>query len=240
MLPDLRAVLAAIVAVVALMMGAFGLAATLRVARDNQSSPLQAARSTLLTDAALHGAFPMPASLARDEPAPGTDTPPADTASMALPAAEDAAPPQPEPAQTASLPVAATPGSPETTGSIEAASVSVAPVTLAATVAPVDAAHVDAAVPAALAPSAEPPVGGPLQEAALTPSQAPDLKPIVVTKKPRAAARVKRPSGSRQARARDAAKRIAAAQARRAKAAATTPSQPAPATNTWGATNFNQ
>ena len=75
------------------------------------------------------------------------------------------------------------------------------------------------------------------EQAALTPTQASDLKPIVVKRKPRAA--VQRLRGSRQARAREAAKRIAAAQARRARATPKPPPQPTSfAPTTFN--NFNQ
>ena len=179
MLPDLRAAVAAIVAAVSLLLAGFGVAATFRVAQQTRPSPLQAARSAVLTEPALRVEDLAPV-VSRDDSA--AEEP------VVAPAAEVVAAPVPaEPADA-----------PAPTGSVAAV------------------AHADAPVAAVPAPAAEPPAGGPLEQAALTPAVAPDARPIV-RMKPRAA--IKPRVDWNKARAKAAAKkRLAAARARRAAA----------------------
>ena len=100
MLPDFRALLAVLVAAIVLMVAAFATAAKLRAARESQSTPLQAARLTLLTDAALQTAFRAPGNIAPETSLFGAPPPLA-----TLAPAPDAAPVAPAPPpQTAALP----------------------------------------------------------------------------------------------------------------------------------------
>jgi hypothetical protein len=223
MLPDARAAIAAFVAAVGLLMAGFGVAATFRVAHESRPSPLQAARSALLAEPSPRD-MPGPV-MAQEDAAPASADNPGESASLAPPIASppvESAPliaaPAPAPAPA---PVAATPATPapdvlETTGAIAAVP------------------HADA--PAAAVPSAatEPPTGGPLEQAVLTPTATPDVKPVI-KKRPRAA--VKKPRADpKKARAKAAAKkkRVAAERARRAWPAP----QPRQSAQPW--TGFNQ
>ena len=209
MLPDARAAIAALVAAVGLLMAGFGVAATFRVAHESRPSPLQAARSVLLAEPPPRD-MPGPI-MAREDAAPASadnQDHPGETASVAPPIAsppvgESApriAPPAPvaaAPAPVAAAPAASSPDPPETTGSVAAVP------------------HADAPAAAVPLPAADPPAGGPLEQAALTPTATPDAKPVI-KKRPRAA--VKKPRvDQKKARAKAAVKtkRIAAERARR-------------------------
>jgi hypothetical protein len=236
MLPDLRAAIAAIVVSVGLLVAGFGVAATFRVAQQNRPSPLQAARSALLTEPALRVEDLAPV-VSRDDSAPANADHPDETASIA----PSVAPPPPtvaEPAPVvAAAPIVADPvvvAAPAAPPPVFAPAPQVAtapapqviavlaPQVVAAPETPSDTpeptgsvaavAHADAPVAAVPAPAAEPPVGGPMEQAALTPTETPEAATPVVKKKPRIAIR-KALADRKKARARSAAKRAAARRA---------------------------
>jgi hypothetical protein len=234
MLPDLRAAIAAIVVAVSLLLVGFGVAATFRVAQQSRPSPLQAARSALLTEPALRVEDFAPV-VSRDDSGPASADHSDETASIAPAAAPPAAEP---PAVAAAAPVAAAPQVAAVPVVAAPPVVAPAPVVAAAPAAPAPVAaptpqvvavpeplsdtpestgtvaaiaHADAPVAAVPAPAAEPPVGGPLEQAALTPAEAPDARPIL-KKRPRIAVR-KVLADRKKARARAAVKRAAARRA---------------------------
>src|SRR6185295_15530155 len=226
MLPDLRAAIAAIVVSIGLLVAGFGVAATFRVAQQSRPSPLQVARSALLTEPALRVEDLAPV-MSRDDSAPANTDHPDETASIAPGGAPPAPPAEPAPvvaaapivadpvvaAPAAPLPVAAPPSqvatapapqvvaAPETPSDTPESTASVATVT-----------HADAPVAAVPAPAAEPPVGGPLEQAALTPAETPKAATPVVKRKPRMGLS-KALADKKKARARAAAKRVAARRA---------------------------
>jgi hypothetical protein len=203
MLPGLRAIAAIAVAAILLLAAAFGVTATVRVAQESRASPLQAVRQGLHTDIVRSEQVAL-VSAPREEPKPVAAAPVA------------AAPPPPvivePPVVIATAPPVAPPAAPVSpapqAAMIEPPETSDDPDLTTSTLAAVP--HADAEVAAVPLPQAEPPTGGPLQEfAALTPSDAPDVKPVKKAK-----ARTVRSRGSRIERARAAARRIAAEQAR--------------------------
>jgi hypothetical protein len=257
MLPDIRAVIAAMVAAVGLLMATFGVVATLRVAQQHQSESLRA-------DLAARGRSAPPAQsgtrtvLIVDTPGPHLATP----VSGATPARAPAVDPAPEPATpvpaiavqavplepplAASPPVEVPPQTPpaDTPQPVEAAQATLTPpaeTTQAAPPAPPPAEIAQAAPPATslaedrqAAPPAEPPMGGPLAEPPRRQAETSrgDARDNPSSAKRAAAERARKARAARIARERKAAKR--AAQARRAK-------QPGPApggSNTFG--NINQ
>jgi hypothetical protein len=211
MLPDLRAAIAAIVVSVGLLVAGFGVAATFRVAQQSRPSPLQAARSALLTEPALRVEDLAPV-VSRDDSAPANADHPDETASIA----PSVAPPPPAVAEPAPVVAAAPIVADPVVVAAPAPQVVAAPETPSDTPEPTGSvaavAHADAPVAAVPAPAAEPPVGGPLEQAALTPAETPEAATPVVKKKPRIALR-KALTDRKKARARAAAKRAAARRA---------------------------
>src|SRR5438105_802698 len=87
MLPDLRAVIAAIIATLGVVMVAFGVTATIRVAQDDAKSPLEAAKARPRAEIARSDAVPIIAVPERvPRPAPSL-------AATSLPAAPATSPP---------------------------------------------------------------------------------------------------------------------------------------------------
>jgi hypothetical protein len=244
MLPDIRAVIAALVAAVGLLMATFGVVATLRVAQQHQSESLRA-------DLAARGRSAPPANsqpgrrtvLIVDTPGPHLARP----VSSATPERAPAVDPAPEPAipvpaiavQAVPLepPVAALPPA-EAPQPVEAARATPTPpaeTTQKATPATPLAETAGATPPAETTqPPAEPPMGGPLAEPPRRQAETSrsDARDNPNSARRAAAEKARKARAARIARERKAAKR--AAQARRAK-------QPSPASggsNTFG--NINQ
>src|SRR6185295_2329388 len=107
MLPDWRAAIAAIVVSIGLLVAGFGVAATFRVAQQSRPSPLQAARSALLTEPALREEE-LAAVVSRDDSAPANTDRPDETASVAPSAAPPLPAAEPAPA-VAAAPIVADP-----------------------------------------------------------------------------------------------------------------------------------
>lgn len=223
MLPGLRAIVVFAVVAVALLAAAFGVTATVRVAQESRASPLSAVRQGLHADivrneqvallsapreqpiARVAPAAPVNAAPVSATPAPVIEEPP-----VVIAAAPAVTPPASRPPT-----LVVTPELPETSDDPDLTTSTLAAVP-----------HADAPVAAVPLPQAEPPTGGPLQEfAALTPSDAPDVKPVMKKK-----TRTVRSRGSRIERARAAARRIAAEQARARAAQQQQPFQGLPAT----------
>jgi hypothetical protein len=251
MLPDIRAVIAAMVAAVALLMATFGVVATLRVAQQHQSESLRAdlaargrlalppnsqpaksgERTILIVDTpGPHLATPV--SSATPEPAPAVDPPP--EPAPPVPAIAVQAVPLEPPVVVLPLPPADVPQP------VEAARA--APTPPAETTRATPPAEIARTTPPAppptettqATPPAEPPMGGPLAEPPRRQAETPrsDARDNPNTARRAAAEKARKARAARIARERKAAKR--AATARRAK-------QPIPASggsNTFG--NINQ
>jgi hypothetical protein len=238
MLPDICAVIAAIVAAVGLLMATFGVVATLRVAQQHQSDSLRA-------DLAARGRSAPPANsqpaksgertiLIVDTPGPHLATPVRSATPERAPAADSTPEPAtPVPAiavQAVPLepPVAALPPA-DTPQPVEAARAT-PPATrsdeAAQTTPPTETAQA--------APPAAPPMGGPLTEPPRRQAETPrsDTRDNPSSAKRAAAEKARKVRAARIARERRAAK--GAAQARRAKP----PSAAVGGTNTFG--NINQ
>jgi ribonuclease E len=242
MLPDIRAVIAAILAAVGLLMATLGIVATLRVAQQHQSDSLRA-------DLATRGRSAPPANselpaksgertiLIVDTPGPHLATPVRSATTERAPAADSA----PEPATpvpaiavqavaqeppVAALPPAEVPrqtppaDTPKPVEAARAAPPATPPAETARTAPPAET----------TTPPAEPPIGGPLAEPPRR--QASDAGENPSNARRTAAEKARKARAARIARERKAGKR--AAQARRAQ-------QPSPAfggSNTFG--NINQ